>query len=69
MGTMIGGTVVVETVFAFPGIGSLIVAAAKNRDFPVMQYGVMIIAITVTLTNMLVDLSYGFLDPRIRDNF
>jgi ABC-type dipeptide/oligopeptide/nickel transport system permease component len=69
MGTMIGGTVVVETVFAFPGIGSLIVSAAKNRDFPVMQYGVMIIAITVTLTNMLVDLSYGFLDPRIRDNF
>ena len=69
MGTMIGGMVVAETVFAWPGIGSLIISATQNRDFPVVQYGVMIIAIIVTLTNMLVDLSYGFLDPRIRDNF
>ncbi|RED55749.1 ABC transporter permease [Cohnella lupini] len=69
LGTMIGGTVVVETVFAFPGIGSLLVTAAQYRDFPVIQYGVMIVATTVILVNLLVDLSYGLLDPRIRDNF
>lgn len=69
LGTLIGGAVVVETVFAFPGIGSLIVQAAQYRDFPVIQYGVMLIATTVIIVNLLVDLSYGFLDPRIRDNF
>lgn len=69
MGSIIGGSVVVETVFAWPGIGSLVITAAKTRDFPLLQYGVMIIAAAVTLTNVLVDLSYAFLDPRIRDNF
>ncbi|MGE7225769.1 ABC transporter permease [Paenibacillus glucanolyticus] len=69
LGTLIGGAVVVETVFAFPGIGSLIVQAAQHRDFPVIQYGVMIVATTVIVVNLLVDISYGLLDPRIRDNF
>lgn len=69
MGTLIGGMVVVETVFAWPGIGSLIISSAQNRDFPVIQYGIMICAIVVCITNMLVDLSYALLDPRIRDNF
>lgn len=69
IGTLIGGMVVVETIFAWPGIGSLLISAAKNRDFPVVQYGIMICAIIVCVTNMLVDLSYALLDPRIRDNF
>lgn len=69
IGTLIGGMVVVETVFAWPGIGSLLISAAKNRDFPVVQYGIMICAIVVCITNMLVDLSYALLDPRIRDDF
>lgn len=69
LGTIIGGSVVVETVFGWPGIGSLIVSAAKMRDFPIIQYGVMWIAIAVTMTNLLVDVSYALLDPRIRDNF
>lgn len=69
IGTMIGGMVVVETVFAWPGIGSLIISSAQNRDFPVIQYGIMICSIVVCLTNTLVDLSYALLDPRIRDNF
>lgn len=69
IGTLIGGMVVVETVFAWPGIGSLIISSAQNRDFPVVQYGIMICAIIVCLTNVLVDLSYALLDPRIRDNF
>jgi len=69
IGTLIGGMVVVETVFAWPGIGSLIISSAQNRDFPVVQYGIMICAIIVCVTNLLVDLSYAWLDPRIRDNF
>lgn len=69
IGTLIGGMVVVETVFAWPGIGSLIITSAQNRDFPVVQYGIMICAIIVCVTNLLVDLSYAWLDPRIRDNF
>lgn len=69
IGTLIGGMVVIETVFAWPGIGSLIISSAKNRDFPVVQYGIMICAVIVCFTNVLVDLSYALLDPRIRDNF
>ncbi|SHH97210.1 peptide/nickel transport system permease protein [Sporobacter termitidis DSM 10068] len=66
LGYIIGGSVVVETVFAWPGIGTLIVNSAKQRDFPVVQFGVMIICISVTAINLLVDLSYSALDPRIR---
>ena len=68
LSTLIGGSVVVETVFAWPGIGTLIVTSAQQRDFPVVQYGVLLICASVTLVNLLVDISYAFLDPRIRDN-
>ncbi len=68
LGSIISGSVVVETVFSWPGIGTLIITAARTRDYPVIIYGVMWIAAAVTLMNMLVDLSYSFLDPRIRDN-
>jgi len=67
MGTILGGTVAVETVFGWPGIGSLLIPAVQNRDFPVIQFGVMIIAIAITATNTLVDFSYAYLDPRIRN--
>ncbi len=56
----------VETVFAWPGIGTLIVTSAQQRDFPVVVFGVLVIAASVTFVNLLVDLSYGLLDPRIR---
>ena len=69
LSTIIGGSVVVETVFAWPGIGTLIVTAAQQRDFPVVQYGVLLISICVTFINLLVDISYGLLDPRIRDSY
>ncbi len=69
LSTIIGGSVVVETVFAWPGIGTLIVTAAQQRDFPVVQYGVLLISICVTTINLLVDISYGLLDPRIRDSY
>ena len=69
LSTLIGGSVVVETVFAWPGIGTLIVNSAQQRDFPVVVFGVLVIATSVTIVNLLVDLSYGLLDPRIRDNY
>lgn len=69
MGTLIGGSVVVETVFSWPGIGSLIVEGAQKRDFPVVQCGVLFLSTVVSIINFLVDMSYAFLDPRIRDNF
>lgn len=66
LSAIIGGSVVVETVFAWPGIGTLIVNSAMNRDFPVVVFGVLMISISVTFINLLVDLSYGYLDPRMR---
>lgn len=68
LGTIIGGAVVVETVFGWPGIGSLLVTGAQQRDFPIVQYGILLLAIVVTIVNILVDISYGWLDPRIRDS-
>jgi len=67
IGTLIGGSVIVETVFAWPGMGRLIVSAVAERDFPVLQFSVLAVAATVVLTNTLVDVLYGTFDPRIRE--
>ena len=69
LGTILGGTVVVETVFTWPGMGMLLVTAAKQRDFPTVQYGILLVAASVTIVNILIDISYGYLDPRIREDF
>lgn len=69
LGTIISGAVITETIFSWPGIGSLLVTAAKQRDFPIVQYGVLLVAITVTIMNIVVDIVYGYLDPRIRESF
>jgi peptide/nickel transport system permease protein len=63
---LVGGSVLVEQVFNIPGMGRLLVTAAFNRDFLVLQGGVLIIGLAVCLANLLVDLSYGWLDPRIK---
>ena len=63
---LIGGVVVTETVFAIPGLGSLTVDAVLNRDFPVIQGVVLFFSVLYVLVNLAVDLSYLFLDPRIR---
>lgn len=63
---MLGGAFVVETIFAWPGVGRTVVEAVFSRDFPVVQAGVLFASILFVLSNLLVDLSYGFLDPRIR---
>lgn len=65
-GALLGGAVITETVFAWPGVGRLIVNAISQRDFPIVQGGVLMMAVIFTLVNLLVDLSYAFLNPRIR---
>jgi peptide/nickel transport system permease protein len=66
LGEMIGGAVVTETVFAWPGMGRLLVGAVANRDLAVVQGIVVLIAISMVTVNLLIDLAYGWLDPRIR---
>lgn len=66
IGTLIGGAVVVETIFAWPGVGRLLVDAITNRDYSVVQATTVIIAIIVVTLNILTDLAYALLDPRIR---
>ncbi len=63
---LLGGSVIVETIFAIPGVGRLLVASIARRDYPIIQGIVVVIGMFVMFTNLLVDLSYGFLDPRIR---
>lgn len=64
--SMLGGAFVVEVVFAWPGLGRTVVEALFARDFPVVQAGVLFAAIMFVAANLLVDLSYGLIDPRIR---
>jgi len=66
IGTLLGGSVIVETVFAWPGIGTLAVGAIYNRDYPLIQGTVLIAAVMFVVTNLVVDLVYLYLDPRIR---
>jgi peptide/nickel transport system permease protein len=66
LGQLIAGAIVVETVFAWPGIGRLLVTAVSARDLAVVQGLVLVIAITMIIANLAVDLIYGLLDPRIR---
>ena len=63
---MLGGAFVVEVVFAWPGVGRTVVEAVFSRDFPVVQAGVFLSALVFVVVNLLVDLSYGLIDPRIR---
>jgi peptide/nickel transport system permease protein len=65
-GSLLGGTVIVEQVFSWPGIGTLIIDAINQRDYPVIQGGVIFLALIMVVVNLLVDLSYTFIDPRIK---
>jgi len=64
-GAMLGGTLVIETVFAIPGLGTFMVTAINNRDYPAIQGAVICVAITFSLVMLIVDLIYAFIDPRI----
>jgi peptide/nickel transport system permease protein len=65
-GLLLSGAVLTETVFAFPGIGTWLVDAIKARNYPVLQGGILFIALVFVLVNLIVDLSYALLNPRIR---
>ena len=66
LGTLLGGAVITETIFAWPGVGRLSVQAIFNRDYPVVQSAVFLLASTFVIVNFLVDVVYTYLDPRIR---
>ena len=68
IGTLIGGAVIAENIFAWPGVGRLLVQAINNRDLPLVQAGVFVLAIGIVIINLLTDLLYTWLDPRIRLN-
>jgi peptide/nickel transport system permease protein len=65
-GQLLGGAVITETIFAWPGLGRLTVQALLNRDFPVVMAAVSFTSVVYTLMNLAVDLAYGWLDPRVR---
>ena len=66
IGHMVGGSVVIENVFAWPGVGRLLVSSVAVRDLPVVQAIVIVMGLAMVLANLLVDFTYGLLDPRIR---
>jgi len=67
LGLVIGGTIQVETIFSWPGIGRLMYTALKNRDYPLLQGIFLLITVAVIFANLIADLTYGYLDPRVKD--
>jgi peptide/nickel transport system permease protein len=66
VGLLLSGAVLTETVFAWPGMGTWLVGAIEARDFPVLQGGILFLAVVFVLVNLVVDVSYGYINPRIR---
>jgi dipeptide transport system permease protein len=66
-GSLITGAILTETIFSWPGIGKWIVASVTSRDYPVIQGGILLIGTMIVILNIIVDLSYGLVNPRIRD--
>ena len=66
IGILLGGSAVIETVFVLPGVGQLVVRSLYNRDLPVIQGLILYVAVIYVLVNLLVDVLYTFLDPRLR---
>jgi peptide/nickel transport system permease protein len=67
LGALLAGAVITETVFAWPGIGSLLIEAIGQRDYPVVQGTVLVISVLYVAVNTLTDLAYGWIDPRVGD--
>lgn len=68
-GALLGGAVLTESIFAVPGIGKMMVDAIKARNYPVVQGGVLVVALAFSLVNLLVDILYAYVDPRIRSQY
>ena len=69
LGNMLGGAIIIEAVFSLPGMGSYVLDAIRNKNIPAVMAGVMFLATTFCLVNLLVDLLYGFIDPRIKSEY
>jgi peptide/nickel transport system permease protein len=65
-GTLLAGTIVTETIFSWPGIGRLTVQAISSRDYPLLQGCILVIAVSYVVVNLLTDLLYTLIDPRVR---
>lgn len=65
-GVLLSGTVITETVFSWPGVGRLIVQAVHQRDYPVVQAGIFVVSLIFVVVNLLVDLLYAYIDPRVK---
>jgi peptide/nickel transport system permease protein len=65
-GSLLGGAVITEAVFSYPGVGGLLVSGVNQRDYPVVQGAALAIAVLFTVVNLVVDLGYLVLDPRLR---
>jgi peptide/nickel transport system permease protein len=68
LGYMLGGSVLLEQVFNIPGMGNMLITAIINKDYMLVQSGIFVVALCVSICNLLVDLAYGYIDPRIRIN-
>ncbi|REG83697.1 ABC transporter permease subunit [Marinomonas pollencensis] len=68
VGTLLSGAILTETVFAWPGIGKWLIESISRRDYPVVQGGILIVATIIIVVNLLVDIAYGVVNPRIRHN-
>ena len=66
LGTIVSGNVILETIFVIPGIGLWVVNAISTLDYPVVQGVVLVVAVTLVFVNLMVDITYAWLDPRIR---
>ncbi len=66
VGALLGGTVVIENLFNIPGVGALMLTAIINKDYMVVQNVTFMIAVAVVICNLLIDILYGYIDPRIR---
>ena len=66
LGGLLGGAVITETIFAWPGMGRLLVTAVEQRDIPVVQGVLLVFAASFVLVNLVIDVLYAFIDPRIR---
>ena len=68
-GYLLGGAVLTETVFSWPGVGRMMVDAIRQKDYPVVQAGVLLLALSFSLVNLLVDILYAYIDPRIKAQY
>jgi len=62
---LLGGTIIIETIFVLPGMGTLIVTATRYRDYPILSGALLFFGVAIVLANLMIDLTYGFLDPRV----